>query len=123
MKKFILLLTMLIGFVANAQTFIYQAEEFAYKEKNFYGHWMEWSDWEPSSVKITINTDRDIIKIYSPSIQTYLITEHIENYVDLDGGRQSKFRVIDQDGDKGTIRLRIEQNGNSQLYVQFNNVM
>ena len=124
MKKWILVIGIFVVAVsAQAQTYVYQAEQFAYKEQNSCGYWNDWSDWQPSNVKIAINTDRKTIKIFSPSIQTYLITEHIENYIDKDNGRQSKFEVIDQDGDMGTIRLRIEQNGNSQLYVQFKNII
>ena len=38
------------------------------------------------------------------------------------GGTNVKFYVIDQDYDRGSIRLRVERNGNSQIYVDFSNV-
>jgi len=44
-------------------------------------------------------------------------------YTDESQGKQTKFYVIDQDGDLGYVRLRIEKNGNSQVYIDFNDVM
>jgi hypothetical protein len=74
-------------------------------------------------VKVSFNFDDDIIKIYSNEQQTYVITEYGDEKDDGQGGRMWSLDVIDQDGDKGTVRLRIEKGGNSQLYVDFANVM
>ena len=37
--------------------------------------------------------------------------------------RTAKFSFVDQEGYKGIIRLRIEKNGNSQMYVEYANIM
>lgn len=97
----------------------------AYAEARVYNGRYVWGDWQKSDMVLVINTDTDVIKIYSPTTQTYIVYGTANNgdaYTDSSGGRNVKFYVIDQDGDKGEIRLRIEKNGNSQIYVDFNNI-
>jgi len=124
MKKFLFITSLLLAFVAvssSAQTYSYRSTSFAIKYVDDNGRWTDWSDWQNSDLLITINFDNDIVKIYSQTRQVYKITEFVGSYTDTSGGKQVEFRFIDQDGDRGTMRLRVETNGNSQLYVQFNN--
>ena len=72
---------------------------------------------------VTIDFINDIIRIYSPVHQKYTITQYIKNYTDYYGGKQVEFRFIDQDYDYGTMRLRLEANGNAQIYIDFIDVM
>lgn len=81
-----------------------------------------WGKDEDSSVSICIDTDEDLIVIYSPTIQTYRVLKAYDVYTDYKGGQQLKFDVVDQDRDLGSIRLRIDKNGNKQLYVDFSNI-
>jgi len=128
MKKFLLILFIsMLGLFGNpnnvdAQTYYYKTTEFAIKYKKSYG-WSEWSDWQKSNMTMKIDFDADIIVIYSEKRQVYKVIESMGTYTDDSGGKQSKFYVLDQDNDFGYIRLRIERNGNSQLYVDFNDVM
>ena len=66
---------------------------------------------------------KDVIEILSPKAQIYNITEYNDFYIDKDGGRTAKFSFVDQDGYRGVIRLCIEKNGNSQMYVEYANIM
>jgi hypothetical protein len=90
---------------------------------NNYGRWNNWTDWESSNVLITINFTTDVVKIYSPKTQIYKIIEFTRRFTDNSGGSQVEFKFIDQDYDRGTMRLRIERNGNSQLYVEFADII
>ena len=72
---------------------------------------------------MTIDFNDDCITIYSSKTQVYQITECARQFTDSSGGRQVEFAFVDQDDDKGHIRLRIEANGNSQVYIEFNNIM
>lgn len=107
---------------ADAQVQHYRTTAFAYKQKDNNGNWTKWSDWEDSDLIVTIELTNDVIKIYSPKTQTYKVLSD-ESTPSDSSGKQVKFRVIDQDGDYGYVRLRIENNGNSQIYVDFANVM
>ena len=126
MKKFLLILFIsMIGFfgVSNnvsAQSYYYNTTEFAIKYKTAYG-WGDWSDWEKCVCLVTIDTDEETIKIYSKKIQTYHIVSTGEAPYDPDG-EQIKFLVVDQDGDRGYVRLRVQNNGTSQIYVDFSDV-
>ena len=129
MKKylFILLLTIILGFgfssSVSAQQYNYKSTGFAYRTTDAYDRWSNWSSWESSDLLITINMDNDYVTIYSQQTQIYRITEYVGKYNDNSGGTQMEFKFVDQDGDKGTMRLRKESNGNSQLYIDFANIM
>lgn len=126
MKKKLLLLG--IAFISMfiptmAETLWFKAYEFAIASVS-YGHY-DWSDWETSTVKIKIDTTNDVIVIYSPATQIYSIYSAYNNgqaYIDSSGGKSLKFKVIDQDYDKGEARLRVDPSGGCQLYVDFSNV-
>lgn len=72
---------------------------------------------------LSIDYTNDIVEIFSPKKQVYKITQHVNNYFDSSNGRQAEFRFIDQDGDAGTMRLRVDSNNNSQIYIDFANLM
>ena len=94
----------------------YQTTEFAYKLKGY-----DWSDWEPSKMNVKMDLSQDKITIYSNDVQIYRVISTEAPPYDP-SGQQVKFRIVDQDGDYGYLRLRIENNGNSQIYVDFNDI-
>lgn len=98
----------------------FRTTEFAYRVKN-YGEWSDWSDWEKSSMKVKIDQSKDVIVIYSNETQIYKVIEVLDPPYDPKG-EQVAFRVIDQDYDVGRVRLRVENNGNCQIYVDFNDL-
>lgn len=120
MKKILVSIVFIIlGFVPiQAQIYYYKAFQFSCKET--YGNWI---DWQPTDILITINLSSDVVNIYSNKTQIYKIVKYVKNYTDTSGGRQIEFKFIDQDYDRGTMRLRTETNGNSQMYIDFANVM
>ena len=109
---------------ADAQVQYYRTTAFASKQKDNNGTWSDWTDWQKSNMTATINLTDDVIKIYSPTIQIYHVTELVsknENsyYYEM----EAVFRVYDQDGDKGTLRLIIDKEKNSYIYIEFGNIM
>ena len=124
MKKLFLLFLMALTFtMVKAQTYRYNATSFAYKVVNSYGSWTNWTDWESCNVPIVMDYDNDVVTIYSNKTQIYRITKYIRKYTDSSGGYQVEFNFVDKDYDKGVMRLRIERNGNSQMYIDFANIM
>ena len=124
MKKLFLLFFIALTFtIVKAQTYYYNATSFAYKAVNSYGYWTNWTDWESCNVPIVMDYDNDVVTIYSNKTQIYKITKYIRKYTDSSGGSQVEFNFVDQDYDRGVMRLRIERNGNSQIYVGFTNIM
>lgn len=103
-----------------AETLWYRSTSFA-MAKIVNSHYY-WGDWQKSNVSISLDLTNDIIAIYSRVKQVYYVTQTGNSYTDESGGRQVQFYVVDQDRDRGTIRLRIETNGNSQIYVDFSDV-
>ena len=114
----------LVGLTSNAESLWFTAYSYAIKYKTEYNrnNSTGWSSYEKCSVPIKFDLDDDMIIIYSNKTQIYAIYEDAGEYNDSDGGKQKGFYVIDQDYDKGMIRLRIARDGTSQLYVDFNDV-
>ena len=128
MKKyfliFILFFAMSFALPQSVDAQIYKYRTTAYAQKYVSnGRWTDWTDWQSSDMLMTIDFTNDIVKIYSPKTQIYKITEYVRNYRDNSGGSQVELSFIDQDFDRGTMRLRIESNGNSQVYIDFADVM
>ena len=128
MKNFIkticIAFMLLFAFSSNSysQTYTYRAYSAAYKYVQN-GRWTDWTDWERVSTLITIDYDNDVIRVYASVAQVYVVVDYDGSFTDDSGGQQIQFSVIDQDYDKGKVRLRIEKNGNSQLYVEFADVI
>lgn len=123
MKKYLLILFCLVSISAAGQEMWFKTTEYA--QASIYNGRYHWSDWEDSDMNLCINLTTSQIIIYSPRTQIYQVYGVYNNgqpYVDDSGGTNIKFYVIDQDYDRGNIRLRVEKNGNSQIYIDFSNV-
>ena len=124
MKKILFILMMLFTVTTvNAQSIAtFLAHSYAYANINQYTGRYNWSPWYQCQVRIIINLNTDVVDIYSRSPQHYMIIGLGQEGYDNDGGYQVVYPVVDQDGDIGSLRLRIEASGNSQLYIDFSNV-
>lgn len=123
MKKYLLILLCFISISGYAQVQWYRTTQYA--EATIINNRYYWGDWESSNMRLCIDIGNDQIIVYSPRTQIYQVYGVYNNgqpYVDDSGGTNIKFYVIDQDYDRGNIRLRVEKNGNSQIYIDFSNV-
>lgn len=121
MKRLLALFIALVAmFSAYSQTINLRTTGFAFKEKTYYG-WTDWSNWESSNMNITINFDSNLIIVYSPIIQIYKIVEYSRAYVDSDGDEVIELRFVDQDRDRGSMRL-IRRKTRTEIYISFNNI-
>ena len=119
MKKIILgiILALFMSIPSFSQIINFKATSVAIKEVGY-----KWSDWKKCDILITFNLRTDKVVIYSRSIQIYKVLTQGQSYIDESGGEQVKYDVIDQDDDLGDMRLRVERNGNSQIYIEFADV-
>lgn len=123
MKKFLCVFFLMCACItAMAHTYTFRATEIAIRTKFAYG-WSNWSEWQRCSVYIFINCDDGVISIESKVRQVYRILRNNGRYVDRDGCKTFSFKFIDQDDDLGTMRLRIDPSGTSQIYIDFANMM
>ena len=118
MKKLVITLILVFSaFIAQAQIYNYKATEFAYKEQ-----YRNWSKWEKVNINVVVNFNSDVVTIYSEYLQVYRVTEYVKRYRDNSGGETIEFRFIDQYYDRGTMRLRVDPYGTSQIYIDFSNI-
>lgn len=124
MKKFLTLIVLFLGIVigVNAQVQTYRTTGY-YEKKLYSWGWGNWSAKQQSNMNIVINLNTDVVTIYSPRTQVYRIYEYSGTTRDNDGDVTATFYFYDQDNDRGTMRLVIRANGQSQLYIDFANVM
>lgn len=122
MKRFIaiILLIFTITISTQAGTLWYRSTSFA--SAKIINNRYYWGDWVDSDLAISIDLSNDVIIVYSQVRQIYKVVREGEVSTDNSGGQQITFPVIDQDSDRGAVRLRVESNGNAQIYVDFNDV-
>ena len=126
MKKLILIVSLLLcaaSFESLAQNYKYMSTDFAYKVLKSNGYWSEWSDWEDSHCLININLDREEVNIYSDEPQEFTIYDSSNTKLDANGGKQLKLKCVDSDGLRCVVRLRVQSDGQMQLYVDYNDLM
>lgn len=122
MKKFLLLLVLVLTctITSNAQVLQFRSEAYSQRTITSYG-WSGWSNWEKCNVSITINLNNDQVTVYSSRTQRYQIFEYSGAY--MDGTTQCiDYRFYDQDGDIGTMTLAMKSSGQSEIYIRFANI-
>jgi len=125
MKRFLtILIVSLVTLTVGAESIWFTGYSYAVKYKNNYNrnNSQGWSNFQKCNVNIEFKIDDDFIIIYSNRTQVYGIYGNAGTYNDAEGGQQQGYYVLDQDYDKGMIRLRIARDGTSQLYVDFDDV-
>lgn len=122
-KKLLLLLVVFISLPISSQVLRYKTVAYAANQYDYYTKkWSGWSSWEGSDMLLTIDLQNDIVTIYSPVTQVYKIYKAEESYYDSDKDLNMPFKFIDQDGDRGTLRLLQRATGSSEIYIEFSNV-
>ena len=90
-------------------------------ENTSYG-WTNWSSPQSSNIYMQIDWDNALVYIDSNYRQLYQIVKVTGRYRDSDNSEICEMKVIDQDGDRGTMKLAIRPNGKSQIYIIFSNI-
>lgn len=121
MKKVLVLLFACIAIAVQAQVISYRTTAFYSSENTAYG-WTNWSNPERSNMLMRIDWNNAQVYIDSNYKQFYQVTQVLRKYRDNDGDEICEMKVIDQDGDRGTMKFVIRQSGQSQVYIIFNNV-
>lgn len=104
-----------------AEVLKYKATSFAFKMYDYNRErWTDWTDWDDCNILVVVDSDKDLISIYSQQTQEYDIIEYLGEEEDADGGISANFNCIDQDGNRCNVRVRVQQNGQQQLYVDYN---
>lgn len=125
MKRFLLALlalTFCMGAEAQAQAYKYNAVEYSYRTSEDGSTWSSWSDWADCKHLVVINLDKEDITIYTDPVMEYSIYDMGDKERDANGGEQLHLSCVDNDGDRCTLRLRVQSDGIVQLYVDYSNI-
>lgn len=118
MKKYLIILLLFITVPLYSQTYKFRTIYFSMNVMNN-GIWSGWSTPSSSNLLITIDLDSEIIKVYSNQIQLYKIIDIDNQYYDSDGDYHFVLRTVDQEYDRGTVRMLKRVNGKVELYIEF----
>lgn len=120
-KTALLFLFLMVSIISYAQDIMdFRAVKYCYCQKEKNGAWGQWTDWEPTDIKIVMDLTTDMIFIDSKERQAYQITEMVDEK-DPDGELSALFNFVDADGVKGIMRLIKRNSGRSEIYIQFRN--
>lgn len=123
MKKIVLFLLLVIcSLSASAVVYEYKTTTYTTCKKQG-SSWSAWEPYQDSNLKATIDLETDVVKIYSSRLQVYRIYETVRSGVDDSGDQVSEFKFIDQDGNKGNLRMMIRKSGKSEIYIDYPNVI
>lgn len=108
---------------AAAQVYKFKATSFSIMEKDDKGKWRDWSDFEESTVVITLDGKKDRITIASHEIQLYKITAYGEK-VSTAYDETIPLDCVDNDGGTCTILVvtRKNQKDRKQFYINYKDV-
>lgn len=122
-KRLFIVLLIVITMPVSAQVIQFKTTAYTENRYNYTSKkWTGWGSWKSSNMLLTMDLQNDIIIIYSPKIQMYKIYEAMEGYYDSDGDYNWILKFIDQDNDRGAIRLLQRKSGASEFYVEFLNI-
>lgn len=121
MKKILVLFMVLFGMtICNAQRYDGITKTLSVRILQDYG-WSNWSKPELARVRIVVNPEASKVIIYSKSPQIYNILCAESHYYDSTDNIKSEcweYKVLDQDGDIGTLVARYSKNW-IQIYIRF----
>lgn len=127
MKKFIIMLVMLLSTATfaqagNVRSLTATSFSVRYLVGSYYSsYWTDWSRDMSCYIDVYFDSRTDQIIIDSRETQVYNIYSSGSTYYDRQRNECCDFKVIDQDGDRGTITLRVGRNW-AQIYVRFSNI-
>lgn len=79
-----------------------------------------WSNWEDRLVLVQINMDKQTLVVNTDDPLVYRIVKFSDKWTQDDGhGMTLSMRLVDQEENICSARLRIDQNGYSQIYVDY----
>ncbi len=106
------------SFRADAQVYKYRTNAYCSKLSTE----MKFSSWEKTNVLITVDLEKDRIKIYSNITQIYDIIENEGTKTDSDGDNTLSLFCVDANGLECRIRLVSRKSGTLELYCDYSDI-
>lgn len=119
MKKLLLILLLFLSVNAYSQVTKYYSDFSSYKALIFKDKWADWTDWERCDTNIKIDLNSDTITINNSK---YCIDKYIETVVDSNS-KTIKYAVIAYDNKSCFIRIREQEDGVKQLYLDYDDIV
>lgn len=107
-----------------SQTYKFMTTGFSVTEKQADGNWGKWTDLQPTSIVVTLDTNKNRIVIYSQEIQLFNIVDY-EEAEENDNDLIYTFSCADENGMPFTISIitRKQQDNRKQMYINQKDVM
>ena len=114
LRILILFLFIVFSLKLSAETYRYYTTAFTYSESSS----EYWEPWTYSELYVDMNTDSNIVVIHSNYLQVYYL---IKSYGESSVGqsRYITFDFIDQDNDRGILRMVKSPGKIMELYIEY----
>lgn len=125
LKSVLFVLFLLVGIQqAQSQTYKFLTTGFSVMEKDANGNWGKWSELQPASIVVNLDTNKNRIVIYSQEIQVYDIISY-EDEEENDNDLIYAFSCADDNGMPFTVSIitRKKQDNRKQLYINQKDVI
>lgn len=119
LKTLVFIFSLIFGIQqSEAQTYKFLTTGFSVMEKDANGDWGKWSELQPASIVVTLDTNKGRIVIYSQEIQLFDILKY-EETEENENDLIYNFTCTDDDGMPFTISIitRKKQDNRKQLYI------
>lgn len=123
-KKLVLCVVLCLAHSISLMAYQYNfnANSFSSKSKNDNGVWQEWAEWEPSTVTISLDTDKEKLVIKASETFTFdIYDKKVNNNDDGEESNILEYSCVDEDGLKCSFRLRNSKDGSMQIYLDYGN--
>lgn len=119
-KRSFLGLFLILTQIGFAQVYKFKASGFSILEKNEQGKWGEWSEFENSTLIITLDGKKDRVVVASQEIQLYKIVSYGQKISTI-FDETIPLNCIDNAGGNCTILIvtRKNQNNRKQFYINY----
>ncbi len=120
----LLLLTALTLQNSHAQVYKFMTTGFSVMEKDASGNWGKWSELQPASIVVTLDTNKNRIVVYSQEIQLFNIVDYEEEQ-ENDDDLVYAFSCADENGTPFAISIitRKTQGNRKQMYISHKDVI
>lgn len=125
MKKLLLVILGIFFYIGARADTVYEFRTVGFASRFYNDRMQYWSyvEVEPNYTKLIINYYFNTITLYSRNIKIYKIIEH-RAFDDANGNSNHVYKFVDLGGygARGTIKLLTRTNGQSEIYIVFNNI-
>ncbi|MCQ2289285.1 MAG: hypothetical protein MJZ74_09330 [Muribaculaceae bacterium] len=107
--------------IASSQVTNYSTNRL-YSSENTSQGWTQWTSEQTCDTPITIDWTNETVTVEGNATQSYNLLYQDDAYTDASGNEVCSYRLVDQYGDRGEMKMTTSDNGDTQIVIEFQDV-